>query len=679
MDPIKKRQKILWLDDDPEVLASAQRLFRQKDWELTAVTSVEEARSLLLRETFAVLVADEKLEGSRGADLLAFSKTHSPSSARILLTGFVDNTVVEDAVNRGAVFRFVSKPWDNDELLLDISKAIEHHELRITQQSLLREVTTQNKRLEDLSSGLEQLVAERTLHAEQSKVEAEKKLSHVRDLVRFIKDLSVLNSLDELMGLMRKEVKGFHELRAPMLGYLIADRKPMLLYFQGKQVSEKEARQTWSTSSRLRLNELEDRIYLANEFGRPLVKVLAIPLKRRAISIYGENEAPATLFFEHTLPDGQIDDFLGFISERLQPLSIAIDRILLEYHLKYTSLQWESTFDGIKDPIAIIDIDYSVVRTNRHFSPKSYQTKCHKLFASSETVCRGCPVEKALSTGQPQKSQIKRGKSVFEVLSYPIRLHDETAATNVINHYVDVTSARELHGRLVQSEKMAAIGHLAGNIAHELNNPLTGIRSLAQVLRSEIPKETQLASDIKEVEQAAERSQKIIENLLDFSKGSSEKQVRVSLNDVVNRTLPMLKTALRDHRSEILLSEVDAMVRVEPHLMQQVVFNLVNNACQAMTEPGTLTVETLIAETADWCELRVKDTGDGIAADIIENIFEPFFTTKVPGQGTGLGLSMSQSIIQKFGGQIFVESQMGQGSEFIVRLPVVIELKQGER
>lgn len=670
-----KQQMVLWVDDDQNVLDAAERLFRGQAWDLVNTASEEEAKSLLLHNEFAVIVADQKLKSGSGLDLLSFAKTHSPATARILLTGHLENTVIKEAVNQAAVFRFVSKPWDNEELILDVNKAIAHHELRTTQQHLLKEITSQNKRLEDMSSGLEQLVLERTVSTERSKEEAEKKLSHVRELVRFIKDLSLLNSLDELMQLMKKELKSFHEIRAPMLGYLVAERKPMILFFQGKQVSEKEARQTWSTSNRLRMNDLEDRVYLANEFGRPFVKVLAIPLKRRVVAQESDNEAPATLFFEHTLADDQVEGFLAVISERVQPLSIAIDRILLEYHLKYTSLQWESTFDGIKDPIAIVDIDYNVVRTNRHFSGRSFERSCHKLFNTSEQICRGCPVEKALTEGQPQKGQIKRSSKVYEVLSYPIRLHDEAVATNVINHYVDVTNSRALHSRLVQSEKMAAIGLLAGNIAHELNNPLTGIRSLAQILGTELESGSQVAEDIKEVERAAERSQKIIENLLDFSRGGTEeKQVRVSLNDIVNRTLPMLKTAMREHRSEIHLSEKSAMVRVEPHLMQQVVFNLVNNACQAMKEPGTITVETTVNEDAvmgNWFELHIKDTGDGIPPEIIDNIFEPFFTTKSVGEGTGLGLSMSQSIIQKFGGQILVESSPGQGSEFIVRLPVV--------
>jgi signal transduction histidine kinase len=673
-----RMEKILWVDDESNVLDAASRMFRDKPWTLVPAQSAEAARELLARETFAVVIADQSLTRSSGVEVLEFARERSPSTARILLTGNVGPGALEEAVNRAHVLRFVTKPWENSQLLDDIEKGIEYHQLRINETSLLREVSRQNKQLEEMTTGLEQLVTERTVTAEASKVEAERQLSHVRELVRFIKELSLLTSIDDLMQLVRKELKGIHELRAPMLGYVVADRRPMILFFQGKQVVEREARQTWSIRSRLRVNELEDRRYLANEFGRPFVKVLAIPLKRRAVAIDGEQEAPATLFFEHALADEKVETFLNFISERLQPLSIALDRILLEYHLKYTSLQWESTFDGIKDPIAIIDIDYDLVRANRHFAlggTRGFESNCHRVFAGHATVCRGCPVGAAFSTGLPQKGQIRRDDRIYDVHSYPIRLQGDAIATNVINHYVDVTASRELHGRMIQSEKMAAVGLLAGNIAHELNNPLTGIRSLAQVLLSELD-EGQLKDDIKEVEKAAERSQRIIENLLAFSKGEGEEnQQRISLNEIVRRTLPMIKTAMREHRSEIHLSEAEAEVRVEPHLMQQVVFNLVNNACQAMKEPGTITIETEIerrdVDGSEFFVLHIKDTGVGIPAEIIDSVFEPFFTTKEKGQGTGLGLSMSRTIIDEFGGDISVKSKVGEGTVFTVRLPIV--------
>jgi signal transduction histidine kinase/FixJ family two-component response regulator len=669
--------KILWVDDDPNILQAAERLLRTQSWEFIGTTDVSRAKDLLGQSPFTVLVADQIMSESSGVDLLEFAKKYSPYTTRILLTGKVDTAVLGEAVNRGAVFRFVAKPWENSELLSDVAASIEHHHLRSVQANLLKEVSRQNKLLEELTSGLEQLVVERTESSEFSKNEVEAKLSRMRQLVRFIKDLALSTSIDELMTLIKKETKAFHGIRSVMLGYFTVERKPVIVYFQGKQVVEKRPRENWTDTTRLRINELEDRIYLANEFGRPFVKTLAIPLKRRASDKLNQSEVTATLFFEHTFVDERIDDFLNFIGEFVQPLSIALDRILLEYNLKYTSFQWESTFDGIKDPIAIVDMNYQVVRANRHFNGRSYAHHCHQVFMQSEDVCAGCPVARALKTGQPQHGQIRHGQRTFDVLSYPIRPEGDSVSSNVINHYVDVTSARELQGRVIQNEKMVAIGSLAGNIAHELNNPLTGIRSLAQILIRELAdqnKYDQVRQDLQEVEQAAERSQKIIENLLDFSKGGSdERQIKVSLNEIFARTLPMLKTAMRDHRTEIYLSEESTLVKAEPHLLQQVVFNLINNACQAMAGPGTIKIISRVVKESDqeWVELDVADTGSGISPEIRESIFEPFFTTKEEGRGTGLGLSMSQNVIQKFGGLISLQSEVGKGSCFTARLPRV--------
>ena len=670
---------ILWVDDDPHILEAAERLLRQQGWGFTGVTDVINAKDLLAKSTYAVLVADQIMSQSSGVDLLEFAKKQAPHTTRVLLTGRVQTKVLEEAVNRAGVFRFIAKPWENNELLSDIAASIEHHRLRSTQANLLKEVSRQNKRLEDMTSGLEQLVAERTERSEQSKNEVEAKLARMRLLIRFIKELSLATSIDELMALIRKEIKPFHGVRSFMLGYPAAERKPVLLYFQGKQVTEKKVHAPWPKTARLRVNEIEDRHYLANEFGRPIGKVIAIPLQRRADQ---SSEAPATLFFEHSFNDDEIELFLQRMGESMQPLSIALDRVLLEYNLKYTSFQWESTFDGINDPIAIVDIDYKLVRSNRHFHGRHSGVACHDVFAQSDLPCQGCPVRDALRTGLPQQGQIRvqtktQGQRVYDVLSYPIKLQGDLAASNVINHYVDVTNARELQGRVVQNEKMAAIGSLAGNIAHELNNPLTGIRSLAQVIIHELKDQSarQVAEDLGEVERAAERSQKIIENLLEFSRGeTTNKQVKIMMNEVVARTLPMLKTAMRDHRNEINLSSDETAVMAEPHLLQQVVFNLVNNACQAMSDIGLIKIETRALKEADgreWVEIDVADTGTGIPLEIRESIFEPFFTTKEIGRGTGLGLSMSRSIIQQFGGQILLRSEVGKGTCFTVRLPRV--------
>jgi signal transduction histidine kinase len=349
---------------------------------------------------------------------------------------------------------------------------------------------------------------------------------------------------------------------------------------------------------------------------------------------------------------------------------MALDRVLLENQLSSFSYRWERTFDSMKDPIAIVDIDYEVVRANKKFAVIGHE-KCHESFAGSKRVCPGCPVAHALKEKTPESGQIKVGPRTYQVYSYPIASEDGGRSTTVVNQYVDITESRELYLKVLQSEKMGAIGKLAGHIAHELNNPLTGLRSLAQVLLHEAPKGESLYSDLVEIEKAAVRSQKIIKNLLEFSQNEAQPQALISVDEIVEKTLPMLKTALRLHRFQLHLDARQALVEVEPHLLQQVVFNLVNNACQAMKDPGTLTVTSGVSgKNPRMVELRVSDTGPGIPQEIQNKIFEAFFTTKKEGLGTGLGLSMSKSIVERFGGDIHFETESGKGAVFCITLPI---------
>ena len=221
---------------------------------------------------------------------------------------------------------------------------------------------------------------------------------------------------------------------------------------------------------------------------------------------------------------------------------------------------------------------------------------------------------------------------------------------------------------MLQSEKLAVIGHLAGNIAHELNNPLTGIKSLTEVLTAEVESGSQIHGDLEEVHKAAIRCQNIIKSLMLFSSDNPSANKKVlSINDQVKISLTLLKSAMRTLNVKINLTEKEANILVVPELFVQVLFNLIQNACQATPDSGHIEVTTLVEGAT--VVFKVKDSGCGIAKEIMSEIFTPFFTTKKKNHGTGLGLSMSQGVIESFGGKIIANSTQGVGSEFIIRLP----------
>ncbi|MFS4458391.1 ATP-binding protein [Bdellovibrio sp. HCB2-146] len=575
---------------------------------------------------------------------------------------------VREGINRAQVFRFLRGNIGEREIWSNLEMALQRHSMLLSRSLLLKESSHQNKQLEALTHSLEGMVDERTQYIELSHHEEAEKLNRERQLIRLIKDLATQTSFEDILVMLRKELRKFHKIGDPILAFRLEGGRTFFWSFQSGTLTQTESNHAFEFPKTPQVPSAQLIRDFANHFGRPFIKAYVVPLELRLTGHLLESTGEAILCIENSLTDKEMGSFVEFMQDRMRPLSMVLDRVLLESQLSSYSYRWEKTFDGMRDPIAIVDIDYQVVRANRKFSDKFVHHKCYQSFANRDAICEGCPVAKVLQEGKPQSGQIHVDGRVFQVHSYPVIMDQEgSRVTNVVNQYVDITQSRELYLRMLQNEKMGAIGMLAGNIAHELNNPLTGLKSLTQVLLREVPGGSTLHSDLQEIEKAATRSQKIIKNLLDFSKGEDQPSEYVSMDEVVEKTLPMLKSAMRMHRLEVDLQTLGVEVFVEPHLLQQVVFNLVNNACQAMKDAGRLSVRSR-------CEnkqviLEIEDTGPGIPDEIKQHIFKPFFTTKKEGHGTGLGLSMSLSVIEKFGGKIEFHDVQPHGTCFRILLP----------
>lgn len=259
-----------------------------------------------------------------------------------------------------------------------------------------------------------------------------------------------------------------------------------------------------------------------------------------------------------------------------------------------------------------------------------------------------------------------------------------------VKDQLDALQASQI--KLIQSEKMAAIGKLVAGVAHELNNPLTAIIGIAQLLQSGHISET-VKQDLEKLVGEAHRAGKIVRSLLDFSRQQRTERQPVQINDVLNNTLKILAYQLESHdiKLQTEFSEDLPSTMADAHQLQQVFINLVNNAYEAMHEAsggGILSIRSEAAqingadgERASRPGIRVivKDDGPGISADMLPMIFDPFYTTKSPGKGTGLGLSVCHGIISEHEGQILVESTPGEGACFTVQIPIVAAVETGEQ
>lgn len=250
------------------------------------------------------------------------------------------------------------------------------------------------------------------------------------------------------------------------------------------------------------------------------------------------------------------------------------------------------------------------------------------------------------------------------------------ALCRAIDRMADAVSQREeklkeaMRQQLNQTEKLASVGRLAAGVAHEVNNPLTGVLTFAHLLREKTNLDDEDRQSLEVILRETTRVREIVRGLLDFARESPMQMRTLDLGEVVRQSLELVRrqkafvrlTLREQYHPEPL------PVSADRNRLQQVVLNLLLNAAEAMPGGGTLTVST--GRRADRAWASIADTGTGIKQEVLEHIFEPFFTTKPVGSGTGLGLSVSYGIIQQHRGVIEVESEVERGSTFTILLPL---------
>lgn len=344
---------------------------------------------------------------------------------------------------------------------------------------------------------------------------------------------------------------------------------------------------------------------------------------------------------------------------------------------KYT---WEATFDAISEPVMIVSPAFEIIRANlamaktcRQEITKVIGKKCYETFADRSSPCKGCPLNQAVDRQEKTDDTLKETihNCEFHAYAYPL-FNDKGGLESTVMYYRDITEESRLRQEIIQQEKMAAIGMLAGGVAHEINNPLGGVLAFTQLLLRRMKDNESVCEDLKEIEFAAIRCKKIVQDLLDFSRTTKEKEKNpVQINDQIERLDNFIQMEMKSLNIDLKydLDKTIPPVLGVPNRLQQVFLNLMTNAVHAMPHGGKMSVRTFYnAKNKEVC-VEVQDTGNGIPEDIRNRIFEPFFTTKEPGKGTGLGLAISYRIVKESEGTIDLDTKTDHGTTFRVRLP----------
>ena len=332
--------------------------------------------------------------------------------------------------------------------------------------------------------------------------------------------------------------------------------------------------------------------------------------------------------------------------------------------------EWRACFDAMGDPLAIVREDGAVLRGNAAFARQAgvELQQLPGLRCSGDGFGRlPCPSDHSepgtdLRQGECSSFEAVCADRTWLVRSFPF------ADGGAVVVWKDVTEEREVTWRLLQAEKMAAVGQLAGGVAHEINNPLGGILAFAQLMAQD-ERSAEDQESLRLIQDAAIRAKRIVESLLRFSRRPrQDERGEVDLARLTEDALFLTQSQIKGTQVEVVRSLAPAHTVGNGNQIQQIIVNLVVNAVQALGKKGRITVTTGHSSSGR-AQLVVADDGPGVEPKLASRIFEPFFTTKPEGQGTGLGLSICYRIAEEHGGSIHYEPVHGGGASFVVELP----------
>jgi PAS domain S-box-containing protein len=410
--------------------------------------------------------------------------------------------------------------------------------------------------------------------------------------------------------------------------------------------------------------------------------LLTIPLKgrRRALGAFVVEQV--------RLDPGSERELLERADEMGRQLSVAIENALLLEDVLRSRRELDNTLNSLSDLVMVCGRDGRVVHVNRAFCDRTGHTRRELLdrplggLVASGTeqlmahALSGAPDGPGRVVSVELEDAALHGTFLMTVTPLSGE-HEQQAgavlvARDVTPHAQLEAERAELRNKLVQSEKLAALGQFVAGIAHELNNPLQGVLGHLELLRATGAFPKALRRDMQRVYREADRAAKIVRNLLVFAGSRRLVRRRTSVNAVLSRALAFRAPAFRAASIEVVRRHDEGLPRVkgDPLLLQQAFLNIVLNAEQAVGLGGRIETRTNLLPDTGMILVEIRDTGAGIGADVLSRIFEPFYTTKEVGKGTGLGLAIAYGIIQEHGGQISASNHPDGGAVFTVQLPV---------
>ncbi|SMC20584.1 PAS domain S-box-containing protein [Desulfacinum hydrothermale DSM 13146] len=602
-----------------------------------------------------------------------------------VLSFFFNRVVVHNLKDLLGIFqRGLWTDAEQRELAQSMETRDEIQELTILARTMVGRLNEARRRLELHSENLESMVADRTRALQRSQERLR------RQVIQRNRELKTLNSIAEMTTQARRLSDILPEVLERTLE--IVPAHGAAIYLLKENPDRLELQIANNVDDPLPVLQFDaDRCALILEEDHPDYPTSLNEAACGQVSFCEEAEGAAHLNIPlccrgrvlGVMTFHQVD--LDGVKPEMQELLFSIGRQIgvaleslnnLEKLLQSKELL-QTVVDGITDMLVLLDREGRIRMVNKAFLQRFgldmeqvTGRRCTEVHVEGGCAFSPSSLEEVLRTGTPKTEEAhNRQGEVYLIHLYPV-LDESGRVDGLIQYAKDITHQKRVEQKIQQTERLVALGQLTAGLAHELNNPLGVILCYTDLLKRQMADFPMGLKDVGIIEKHALNCQRILSDLLKFARGQAGTEPRpASLNQVVEEVVQMMGHQFRKRgiRVELHLADDLPEIPLDVERIKQVVVNLLMNARQAVNGRGLVRVTT--RRDGDDLEMRVWDDGPGIDPAIRDKIFDPFFSTKSPGEGTGLGLSVSYGIVQDHGGDISVESEPGQWTEFMVRLP----------
>ena len=618
---------VLVVDDNTGLTANLKDILEGEGYPAIVANNGESALSLAGGNGYDLALVDIKLPDMSGAELIDRLASLSPDAEYIIITGYASLDGAIRAVNQRNIVGYLTKPLNMDHLLV-----------------LIGQVAGRRRLKEALRDSEERL----------------------RYMFESVAEGITITDLEGNIVMLNDAVLRMHgyESKEELIGVSAFDL-----------IAERDRERAMESLKRtLESGNVKDLEYaFCKKDGTEFPAELSAAILKNA--------------------SGEAEGFIA-VTEDIS------ERRRTEAKIRQAAREWKETFDSITDMISIQDRDFRIVRVNKAMAelfgmnPRDVIGKrcyelagnrnggnCYEILDTGGEAIAVCPHEVALTGEKVRAAEIYDSSlgMYLEVSTSPM-LDDDGEVTGSVRVMRDITERKKMQERLILTDRLASIGELASGIAHEMNNPLTGVVGFSEMLKErDLPEEAR--EEVEIIHREARRTAEIVKNLLTFARKHPPQKQLVGVNSIIEKVLELRSYEQQVNGIRVTTSFASDLpdTMVDYFQLQQVFINIVINAEYFMVDAnggGNLAIATEAADNT--IRIRFTDDGPGIAPEALGHIFDPFFTTKPVGKGTGLGMSICHGMVSEHGGKLYVDSEPGKGATFTVEIPVVTTEEKGE-